>query len=146
MGLKHSVSLNWTVSAQLHETSDSWWNMQKSSPEDPMVVKVLLEHLEQDMAPKDVLVIHYSLAVSRHNSSSCHWIKTSQAERVGLPLCTGLLTIKLSRTGQFCNSSHHHRIRWTTTIYHSLFLSIYQSIYLFQCVFLSLYIGTLEVR
>ena len=48
-----------------------------------------------------------SLAVSRHNDSPCHWIKTSQARRVGLALCTGLLTIKLSRTGQFCNSSEN---------------------------------------
>ena len=57
------------------------------------------------MALKEVLVNHCSLAVSRRNGSPCHWIKTSQAERVGLPLCTSLLTIKLSRTGQFCNSS-----------------------------------------
>ena len=57
------------------------------------------------MAPKEVLVIHCSLAISRRNGSSCHWFKTSYAERVGLPLCTGLLTIKLSHTGQFCNSS-----------------------------------------
>ena len=64
-----------------------------------------LERLEQDVAPKEVLVIYCSLAVFHRNGSSCHWIKTSQAERVGLPLCTGFLTIKLSRTGQFCNSS-----------------------------------------
>ena len=64
---------------------------------------VLLERLEQ------------VLAVSRRNGSSCPWIKTSQVERVGLSPCTGLLIIKLSRTGQFCNSSRHHWIRWTTT-------------------------------
>ena len=67
--------------------------------------QVSLERLEQDVAPKEVLVIYCNLAVSRRNGSSCHWIKTSQAERVGLHLCTGLLAIKLSRTGQFCNSS-----------------------------------------
>ena len=60
--------------------------------------KVLLECLEQDVASKEVLVIHCSLAGSHHNGSLCHWIKTSQAERVGFSLCTGLLTIKLLRT------------------------------------------------
>lgn len=58
-----------------------------------------------DMAPQEVLVIHCSLAVSRRNGSPCHWIKTSQAERVGLSPCNDFLTIKPSRTGPLCNSS-----------------------------------------
>ena len=41
--------------------------------------QVSLERLEQDVAPKEVLVIHCCLAVSCHNGSLCHWIKTSQA-------------------------------------------------------------------
>ena len=65
------------------------------------VAASVVERLELDVAPIEVLVIHCSLAVSRRNDSSCHWIMTSQAERVGLPLCNGLLTIKPSRTGPF---------------------------------------------
>ena len=75
------------------------------SLEDPTVVEAVaasvVERLELDVAPKEVLVIHCSLAVFCCNGSPCHWIKTSQAERVGLPLCNGLLTLKPSRTGPF---------------------------------------------
>ena len=66
--------------------------------------QVFFERLEQDMEPKGVLVIHCSLELSRRNGSLCHRVKISQAESVGFPLCTGLLTIKLSLAGQFCNS------------------------------------------
>ena len=46
--------------------------------------QVPLECLEQDVAPKEVLVIHCNLAVSRHNGSPSHWIKISQAEESGI--------------------------------------------------------------
>ena len=74
------VSFDWAVSALLHAKPDSQWSKRKSSPEESTDVKAggskcRLEHLEQDMAPREVLVIHWSLAVSCCNSSSCHWIK-----------------------------------------------------------------------
>ena len=89
-GLKPSVSYAWAVPAPLHAKTDSRRNERMRSLEDPTVVKAVaasvMERLEPDVAPKEILVIHCSLAVSRCNGSPCHWIKTSQAERVGLPL------------------------------------------------------------
>ena len=85
--------------------------------------QVSWECLERDVAPKEVLIIHCSLTVSRRNGSSCHWIKTSQAEKVGLPLCTSLRHYNFHAQVSFAthhrNTEHkrHHRIRWTTPIY-----------------------------
>ena len=116
--------------------------------------QVLLELLEQDVTPKEGLVTHCSLAVSCRNGSPCHWIKSFQAEKVGLPLCTGLLTIKLSRTGQFCNSSpgmqshfrvhrwdaerkRHHRIRWTIAMYVCMYVPNLHARYIDRSIHLS---------
>ena len=59
--------------------------------------------------------------------------------RVGLPLCTGFLTIKLSCTGQFCNSPRHHRIQWTTTIYASKHVCMY--VFMLVNVYIYIYIS-----
>ena len=55
------------------------------------------------MTPKDVLVIHCSLAVSRRNVSPSHEINTSQAETVGLPPCN-----------DFPTSKFHAQVRYVT--------------------------------
>ena len=85
--------------------TDSRRTERMRSLEDPTVVKAVaasvVERLELDVAPQEVLVIHCSLAVSRCNGSPCHWTKTSLVERVGLPVCNDLLTLKPSRTGSF---------------------------------------------
>ena len=108
------------TSGRIHLKSQRLWRQWQ---------QVSLELLEQDGAPKEVLDIHCNQAVSRRNSSSCHWIKTFQAEGMGLPLCTGLLTIKLSRTDQFCNSSRNHRIRWTTSTFNQRCLTYIRPIH-----------------
>ena len=59
-----------------------------------------------DVTPKQILVTHCSLVVSRCNGFPCHWIKTSKAERVSLSQCNDLLTIKSSRTVPLSNSPH----------------------------------------